>query len=468
MSNFKHKRRTFLRNSVMASLLAPVAYYWDDLAEAQPIAGRTHMVLAFLPNGKVAGNPYIMGSGSDFTLGYGYEPYMAFKDDMILFDEYGFQSFIAAEYSGDHGGHVAPGGVMWSGEVPHAVDGEGRAGMAPSIDQIVAWDYLDRGVITNPLRKSLNIKMTGSSFRLSTVFVDTPADYSLGATYTRALDSIPQHNQPQDGFEQMFGGFATMAGSTTEELWAFGKSILDVPNAELQRIYPQLPREGQIIVDEHQQSLRDLELSFMDEGPPPGEIPPEPGSMDTAPGNHVNVWSQWVRIIDAALRFDRTRIVNVQFGGVASRFKVPELGLGFVGESGDSNSGDDHHSYTHWDGDNVPHFMNWYAERMSELLGAMKGGTASGSTNLLDSSVVGVGMEFGRNHNASDMPVMLFGSLGGYLQPGQRIMHGNDLDNYHKHTGMLMALAQGMGTSLPNVGNPKSQYQQGVYSALLA
>ena len=83
-----------------------------------------------------------------------------------------------------------------------------------------------------------------------------------------------------------------------------------------------------------------------------------------------------------------------------------------LGASGDSNSGDDHHSYTHWDGDNVPHFMNWYAERMAELLDTMKGGTA----NLLDQSVVGVGMEFGRNHNASDMPVMLFGSLGGYLQ----------------------------------------------------
>ena len=26
-------------------------------------------------------------------------------------------------------------------------------------------------------------------------------------------------------------------------------------------------------------------------------------------------------------------------------------------------------------------------------------------------------------------------------------MHGNDLPNYHKHTGLLMALAHGMGTT---------------------
>ncbi|MEM9071451.1 MAG: DUF1552 domain-containing protein [Myxococcota bacterium] len=470
MGNRKWKRRDFLRNSVMAGMLAPVAMYWDDLAEAQGMMDRRNMVLFFLPNGKVASNDYILGDGMGYSLAYGYEPYMPFKNDMIIFDQYGFQSFIREEYDGDHAGHVAPGAVMYSGEVPYTTSaGAGEDMMAPSIDQIVAWDYIDRGVIRDPLRKSMNIKVTGSSFRLDSMFCDTPADYTLGATYTRALSPVSQHGQPQSGFEQMFGDFAAMGGGTVGNLWDFGKSVLDVPNAELRSVRPQLPIEGQRIVDEHLQSLRELELSFADEPPPAGEIPPPPGSMDTAPTNHANVWSQWVQIIDAAFRFDRTRIVNVQFGGTASRFNIPSLGLGFVGESGDSNSGSDHHSYTHWDESNVPHFMNWYAERITELLGAMKA-EGTGRENLLDRGVVSVGMEFGRNHNASDMPVMLFGSLGGYLRPGQRIAFGNEIENYHKHTGMLLALAHGMGTTrLTEIGNRRSgQYQQGVFSELLA
>jgi len=467
----KSKRRSFLRNSVMASLLAPVASYWSDLAEAQEMTGRKNMVLVFLPNGKVASNDYLLGDGMGYRFAYGYEPYEAFRDQLIVFDDYGFQGFIGAEYDGDHGGHVAPGAVMWSGEVPHTESGSGNDMMAPSIDQIVAWDYLDRGVITNPLRKSLNVKMNGSSFRLDAVFADTPADYTLGRTYDRAVAPVSQHRAPQAGFEQMFGDFAAMGGDTVDNLWAFGRSILDVPNAELQSIRPQLPVEGQRVVDEHLQSLRELELAFADDELPPsmGTLPTAPGDMDTSPTNHVNVWSQWVRIIDAALRFDRTRIVNVQFGGVASRFNVPELGLGFVGESGDSNSGADHHSYTHWDESNVPHFMNWYAERVAELLGSLR---AEGSDleNLLERGVVGVGMEFGRNHNARDMPVMLFGELGGHLRTAQRLQFGNEIDTYHKHTGLLLALAHGMGTTrLTEIGNRRSaDYQRGVYTDILA
>ncbi len=469
VNGWRSKRRTFLRNSVLASLLAPVAKYWDDMAEAQAMVGRRNLILIFLPNGKVASNEYILGAGDDYRLAFGYEPYMAFKDDMIVFDEYGFQGMINADYTGDHGGHVAPGAVMYSGEVPHAVDGAGRAGMAPSIDQIVAWDLLEKGHITDPLRKSLNIKMTGSSFRLPAVYTGTPADYTLGATYSRALDPVSQHNQPQDGFAQMFRDFVEMGGGDSlEDLQAFGRSILDVPSAELAGIQRTLPAEGRRILEEHLQSIRELELSFMDETViDPAMVPDPPGSMDTAPTNHPAVWDQWVRIINASLRLQRTHVVNIQFGGVASRFQIPELGLGFVGESGDSNSGSDHHSYTHWDESNVPLFMNWYAQRVTELLGALRG-DGSEAPNILRDSAVAVGMEFGRNHNARDMPVMLFGQLGDYLRSGQRLTWGNEVDSYHKHVGMLMALAHGMGTTgLTTLGNPNPAYQRGVAAELL-
>ena len=463
----KSRRRDFLRNSALAGLLAPVAMYWDDLAEAQPMIGKRNMICIFLPNGKVQSNPFVTGSGSSFSYADGFRPYEEFKSDSIACLEYGFQAFIGAEYRGDHGGHVAPGAAMFSGEVAFSEDGAGRASMAPSIDQIVAWDRMRRGEITNPLRASLNIKMTGSSFRIPTVFTATPADYALGRTYTRALDPVTQHNQPEAGFDQLFGDFAGMSGDSVEGLWAFGKSILDVPSAELDRIRPQLPAEGGRIVDEHLAALRDLELSFMDDGPPPDPttVPDRPSRMDTSPTNHTAVWSQWVRMIDAAIRLDRTHIITVQFGGVASRFKVPELGLGFVGDTGDSNSGDDHHSYTHWNAENVPRFMDWYAQRISELLAALKGGGSR--PNVLQDSAVMVGMEFGRNHNARDVPVTIFGQAGGYFSTGRAVTFGNEIEATNKHTGTLLAMCHAMGaTDVERVGNAKPQYHAGVADEL--
>ena len=462
----KSKRRDFLRHAALGGLLAPVAYYWRDIAEAQAMADRRNMVLIFLPNGKTQSNPFINGSGTSFSFADGFRPYEAFKDDCIAFEEYGFQALINAEYTGDHGGHVAPGAAMFSGDVAFANAGMGQAGMAPSIDQIVAWDRARRGHIANPLRATLNIKMAGSSFRIPTVFTSTPADYQLGASYSRSLDPVTQHTQPRDGFAQMFGDFAAMTGETVEELWAFGRSILDTPNAELQGIRSQLPLEGQRLVDEHLQSLRELELSFEDV-PPAGMAPTEPGHLSTEPTNHTTVWSEWVRIIDAAMRLDRSHIFTVQFGGIASRFKIPELGLGFVGQEGDSNSGNDHHSYTHWRQESVPLFMDWYAQRVTELLGALKSdGT---KPNMLAESAVMVGMEFGRNHNARDVPVTLFGQAGGYFETGRSVTYGNEMDSAHLHPGTLVGLAHAMGaTDVAKVGNMKSQYQQGVPTDLHA
>lgn len=462
----KSKRRDFLRNSALAGLLAPVAMYWRDVPEARAQDDRTNLVLVFLPNGKVAENPFL-NPGATPSFADGFEPYNDYSDRVIAFGEYGFQAFINEEYRGDHGGHIAPGAVMFSGDIPHVVDGTARGARAPSIDQIIANDYLARGLITNPLRKSLNIKMTGGSFRLPTQFFATPAGYTPGQTYDRDIGGVTQFGQPQEGFDLLFGDIAGMSGGATiDELRAYGRSVLDVPSAELEAIRPQLPAEGVLILDEHLQSLRELELSFADTPLPEGAVIPEaPGTLDTAVENHEEVFDHWVRVIDAAFRLDRTRIATIQFGGVASRFQIPGLGLGFVGDGADSNSGSDHHSYTHWRPADVPRFMDWYAQRVSSLLGTLQGGP--GRADMLERSAVMVGMEFGRNHNARDVPVTLFGECGGYYDSGKVVTYGNELEHFSNHTGTLLSLARAMGvTDLPKVGHDNMAYHSGVPDAL--
>jgi hypothetical protein len=468
---FKWKRREFLRNSVIAGLLAPVAAYWRDLPEARAQDDRRHLVTIFLPNGKVRENPFVEGSGTAYSFAEGFSAYNAFRDRCIAIQEYGFQTFINAHYDGDHGGHVAPGCCMFTGDVSYTSGGAGSVGLAPSIDQIVAWDYLDRGVITNPLRKSLSIKITGSSFRSPSVFFQTPADYSLGRTYTGMMTPVTLIDRPVDGFERMFGDLTTMSteGDTAADLWAQGKSILDVPAAEIRRIQPNLPSDGRAILEQHLHSLRELEVALADDTTTVLVPPDAPTDIARTPDNHERIIQQWWQVVDAALRFDRTRIVSVQFGGIASRFHVPALGLGFVGTSGDSNSGSDHHSYTHHSGAVVPRFMDWFAARIAELLTEMTGTGAEAKPDILRDSVVAVGMEFGWNHNASDVPVTLFGEAGGYFETGKVVRYGNDLANYHKHTGTLLGLAHAMGVDrLTTVGRNMPEYQRGVVPELLA
>jgi hypothetical protein len=463
----KWKRRDFLRNTALAGLLAPVASYWRDLPEARAMSDRRHLVLIFVPNGKVRENPFLEEGPGGWAYADGFRPYQAHRDRSIAIEEYSFQDFIYEHYSGDHAGHVAPGCCMFSGDVAHDSGGRGDGGRAPSIDQIIAWDYLQRGVITNPLRKTLPIHVTGSSFRSPSVFFQTPPDYALNRTYSNKMTPVTNIRRPREGFALMFGDLASMTGGTAEELWTQGKSVLDVPSRELAQLRAQLPADGQAVVDQHLHSLRELEVSLAEEAGPI-EVPPEPADIDVNADNHVAVLRQWWRIIDASLRLDRTRIVTMQLGGIASRFHIPELGLGQVGP-GDSNSGSDHHSYTHHDASNVPRFMDWFAERISELLVELRGQGDTPRADILRESAVMVGMEFGHNHRAYDVPVTLFGELGGYLDTGKRVRYGNHLDTYHKHTGTLLALARGMGVEgLDVVGRNQPRYQQGPAVELLA
>lgn len=463
------KRRDFLRTVGIAGLLAPVATYWEDLPEARALTSKRNMVLVYLPNGKTRGNPFVSGSGGSWRYEQGFEPYNAFRNRSIAIEQYSFQQFVDRHYSGDNAGHCANGTCMYTGEVAYAPGGRASGGIAPSIDQIVAWDYLNRGVITNPLRKSLAIKMTGSSFRSPSVFFQTPSDYTLNRTYRSEVPPLNLEGSPRDGFVQMFGDLAEMGGGTVEQLWLHGRSILDVPAAELASLRPTLPAEGRALLDQHLQGLRDLERGLAaEDAEAPITVPDPPDDVDDTPGNHERIWSQWVQIIDAAFRLDRTRIASIQFGGIASRFQVPSLGLGRVGGS-QNNSGSDHHSYTHHAPDRVPLFMNWYAERVAELLTELTGSGATPKPDILQDSVVMVGMEFGWNHQSYDVPITLFGEGGGYFAPGRVVRYGNDLSHFHQHTGTLLAVAHAMGTEgLELVGRDNADYQRGPSSELRA
>jgi hypothetical protein len=460
------KRRRFLESSALAGLLAPVAAYWTDLPEARALDGRKNLVLVFYPNGKNAENPFIARTATEWSFAEGFLPFNEFKSDAIAFEEYAFAPILDARYTGDHGGHVAGAATMFTGEVAYVRSGAGDGLRAPSIDQIVAWEWMRRGEIVDPLRRSLGIVVSEGSFRVPAMFGQVPADYTLGAVYDQQITPVTQYLAPIDGFRQMFGDVAGAAGTTLDALWSRGASVLDLPSREIATLHDQLPSEGKRILDEHLTSLRDLETSLLLAPTELLEPPDPPEDIDPRDAtNRVRVFSQWAEIIDMSLRLDRTRIVTITMGGCAGRFHVPELGLGFVGESGDSNSGSDMHSYTHWSPAEVPLFNDWMSARVAELLRRMKGG--EGRENILDSSVVMIGTEGGHVHRALDTPVAIFGSGGGSFATGRALTYGND--QAHLHTGTLLSVCHAMGlTDLTRVGSDDERFQRGIVPELFA
>lgn len=313
--------------------------------------------------------------------------------------------------------------------------------------------------INEPLAAIYGIEgVTGTDF-VEVPLAGTGRRGLLTTALVLAASAKADGRSPIDGFRAMFGDLAEVSGSTLDALWARRASLLDVPSRELSALHGELPAEGRRILDQHLTSLRELEITIREDATRIAAPPEPPEEIAIVPDNHERVWAQWVRIIDAALRLDRTRLVTVQFGGCASRFYVPSLGLGYVGEEGGDNSGSDHHSYTHNDERRARLFTHWLSERAVELLRAMKGdGTVA---NILQDSAVLTGYEYGWGHMGNDIPVAIFGQYGGYFTSGRTIAYGNDISQYHKHTGTLLALCRAMGVDIDRIGNPSPEHQRG-------
>lgn len=466
----------------MSALVAPIAHFWSDLAEAQDIANAKRAVMVFIPNAKGTNDAIATGTGSDFQFVDGFEPLNPYTADAIAISRYAMQPLLdmAKEHRASQGvstlgdGHIPASQAAFTGGIPFSSDRDGAT--SPSIDQLIAEHNIREGLVADRRLANMVIHIDGSHWNMGggsrSVFraADASVDYNK-ASISQTADA-PMVKSPIDGWNLLFGDLMQMqTGEAAVSLWAQGKSALDGNHQEVQRLRDQLPQRGRHILEQHMQSLRELEGSLQARIDAQGNtgsfaIPVKPPELETNPANHVQILEQWFALIDAALRADRMRVFAMQFGGSASRFRVPELEKSSVGPGGgDPNSGSDHHSYTHHAEGQVKDFIRWYAERLASFIGKLKGGAER--EDLLQSSVVMSTMEHGHGsaHRATDVPTLLFGNARGYFKTGQHLQ-GSNADSSIA-TGTLLAVCHAMGaTEIQQVGYPIASLHKGVWTPL--
>lgn len=480
--NQRWKRRDFLRSSVTAALVAPVAHFWTDIAEAQDIANAKRACLIFLPNAKGTNDSIATGTGSNYQFVDGFEPLNPYKADTIAISKYAMQPLLdmAASHRASQGvstlgdGHIPASQAAFTAGIPFSSSRDGAT--SPSIDQLIAEHNVREGLVADRRLANMVIQIDGSHWNMGggsrSVFRAADASVNYNQASVSQTADAPMVKSPVEGWNVLFGDLMQMEpGETAVTLWAQGKSALDGTHQEIARVRDQLPQSGRHILEQHMQSLRELETSLQARIDAQGQggtftIPDRPQELTTNPSNHVQVLEQWFSLIDAAFRSDRMRVFAMQFGGSASRFQVPELSKGSVGP-GDSNSGTDHHSYTHHAEGQVKDFIRWYAERLASFVGKLKGGAER--EDLLQSSVVMSTMEHGHGsaHRATDVPTLLFGNARGYFKTGQHIEGSNG--DPRIPTGTLLAVCHAMGaTEIQQVGYPLPDFHNGVWAPLRA
>ncbi|MEX1368581.1 MAG: DUF1552 domain-containing protein [Nannocystaceae bacterium] len=265
---------------------------------------------------------------------------------------------------------------------------------------------------------------------------------------------------PVAAFEYMLGPYGGGATGGSGDLVA-RRSVLDTVMTDIQSLQTRVSPRDRIKLEAHLDAIRELEQGL------------EGGLIDCGDGNPVAPgtgfdYDQRTRkhceLIATSFACDLTRVVSF----MTSPAGHDNTGFGFLGvEHGDLHQGTAH-SATAGDQDNdasnkMATIHAYHAQQLAYLIDLLQqipegDGTVFDNTAILWTNECSVG-----NHGHTNIPVVLAGSLGGYLRTGQYIPE--DLSSSRDYRSILATLASGMGHEIETFGAGETS---GLASPILA
>lgn len=447
-------RRSFLGGLGAATALSPFIPLLN--ASGQEL-GRPpkRLLLVFTPDG-VAPNIDWMPQGTEreFALRFVHEPLEPLKSKIVI--PWGLR--MSARGAGEQHAYGMAG--QWTGSVLHepgnGADFDGGNGnrtgwgSGPSIDQVVANAFGPN----LPYQRGAEEADPEVAFRTLELGVQSGQPHSLNRMIYRG-DNEPLHPETnaRAAFDRLFlGPLQSQDPGAVERVRAERRAVLDLVNADLNRLRTRVGAEEMRKVESHADALRSIERRLDSTTvaaactAPTAPVPAE-RSNDAAFPAEITSMSE---IVVQALACDLTRVASLQIHRGFSHIRHTWLG---------HTSG--HHQMSH---DNSEDFNpqleqidNWYAKQMLALLQRMDS-IPEGNGTLLDNTLVVWGRELGTtSHRMDPWPVVLAGSARGELQTGRFLQVGSTGGGNGRqrepHAKLLVSIGQLMGLDINSFGN---------------
>jgi hypothetical protein len=276
---------------------------------------------------------------------------------------------------------------------------------------------------------------------------------------------------PYQVYMEIFGGAKTPAApgnnnsvdmAAVEKLMLRKKSILDYVGRSLDNFSKRLGTDDKKAIDAHHESVRQLETQLQSAGSGGGAVGacnPHTGTMiDITDGaKYPDIFDAHLWLMVDALKCGITQIAtlqlsdssgnNINFGFVPG---LPPKGTGY--KTAFRNYHDLGHNPVLAGTDHKRIVDRWMMERMSILLDRMKAVQEDGGTMLTNSLVLfGNHMQDGSNHDASRIPWITAGTLGGALKTGQCLPDGKPTNGVMTEICTAFGVKSPFGYSLPEI-----------------
>jgi hypothetical protein len=276
-------------------------------------------------------------------------------------------------------------------------------------------------------------------------------DSGYSCAYTNSISwrgpttPMPPEVNPRMAFERLFGtADLSLAPEVRARRAKYRQSILDLVQADTQKLVGSLGASDRRKVDEYLLAVREIEQRIEKAEKDNRDIRP---AMEKPAGIPIT-FQEYVKLMFdlqvVAFQADVTRISTLMVGREGSMRSYPEIGIP-----------DPHHPLTHhrnqadWI-EKVARINCLHTEMFAYFLERLKT-TRDGDGTLLDHSMIvyGSGLCDGNKHSHENLPVLLAGRGDGSLEPGRHVVHkpGTPMTN------LYLTLLDRMGVQAEKIGD---------------
>lgn len=403
-------RRGLLRGAG-ALTVAPFLERW---AAAQPSSAPIRrVVVIFSPNGPQFERGPTEGTEHSFTLHDWWSPLERHKSKGLFFRNVHQAGVPFGEV--DSYGHQSGGCGALTARTTEGT----RTGTGPSIDQFIAQQLQQRGVVTP--QRSLLMGL-----------------YDRGGPpwFEAAGEPVQPLHNPYRVLDALAPSFGSTGPSAAQALLQKRHFVLDPLAEDCRRLRQRLSGQGRAMLDAHCGNIESLEASVA-EALTPGRSCQAPAGPIASLPDDAN-WNDresrdaamraFIELTALSFACDITRVVGIGFGRQASRFAIPErYGVPSSGRVDSGDSGPQMHAWTHQAARRdeargaLRIFYHWFSNQVAQLLDALESTTDIDGRPLMETTLVLWTSEFGQggSHHNGNVPVMLFGHGDGRFQTGR-------------------------------------------------
>ena len=413
-------RRTFLRGMGTAIALPFMDAMAPALASSR-IPGKppVRMGFVYVPNGIDMRNWTPNYEGKFRELPPTLQPLEPFKDDMLLLSNLTHNNGRALlDGPGDHGRCC---GTYLTGV--HVRKSEVDIQASISCDQIVANEV---GHLTRFPSLEIGIEDARQAGNCDSGY---SCAYTNNMAWRNETQPLPPILNPRELFERLFGSDAHLTPEARERRRMYRRSILDFVSEDTKKLQSDLGPTDQRKLDEYLSSIRDIERQIEQAEKFGTRVEPGLDKPYGIPADFAEHFKLMTDMLTVAFQADLSRVFTFLVTREGSSRPYREIGIP-----------DGHHPLTHHRNepammDKVAKINHYHMTHFAKWIEKLKS-TQEGDSNLLDNSMIvyGAGLSDGNRHLHHDLPTIILGRGGNYLNTGRRIVYRREtpMSNMHR------------------------------------